>query len=146
MKIKLTSIYVDDQEKALRFYTDVLGFVKNGRRLERAITAGLPSDHRKSLRAPSCSWRSTTTRRLRPFSRRCSSRASQRQCSTPTACEPTTSASRLGAPSSPRRPTDVTASTIAILNDTCGNLIQLTELARGWIQRSAVQDHGPAGR
>ena len=28
MKIKLTSIYVDDQEKALRFYTDVLDFVK----------------------------------------------------------------------------------------------------------------------
>ena len=28
MRIKLTSIYVDDQEKALRFYTDVLGFVK----------------------------------------------------------------------------------------------------------------------
>ena len=28
MKIKLTSIYVDDQENALRFYTDVLGFVK----------------------------------------------------------------------------------------------------------------------
>ena len=30
MKIKLTSLYVDDQEKALRFYTDVLGFVKKG--------------------------------------------------------------------------------------------------------------------
>jgi predicted enzyme related to lactoylglutathione lyase len=28
MKIKLTTIYVDDQEKALRFYTEVLGFVK----------------------------------------------------------------------------------------------------------------------
>lgn len=28
MKIKVTSIYVDDQEKALRFYTDVLGFMK----------------------------------------------------------------------------------------------------------------------
>ena len=28
MQIKLTSVYVDDQEKALRFYTDVLGFVK----------------------------------------------------------------------------------------------------------------------
>ena len=28
MKIKLTSILVDDQEKALRFYTEVLGFVK----------------------------------------------------------------------------------------------------------------------
>ena len=28
MKIKLTSLYVDDQEKALRFYTEVLGFTK----------------------------------------------------------------------------------------------------------------------
>src|SRR6188472_363643 len=28
MKIKLTSVYVADQEKALRFYTDVLGFAK----------------------------------------------------------------------------------------------------------------------
>jgi predicted enzyme related to lactoylglutathione lyase len=28
MKIKLTSVYVDDQEQALRFYTDVLGFTK----------------------------------------------------------------------------------------------------------------------
>jgi catechol 2,3-dioxygenase-like lactoylglutathione lyase family enzyme len=28
MKIVLTSILVDDQDKALRFYTDVLGFVK----------------------------------------------------------------------------------------------------------------------
>jgi hypothetical protein len=27
MKIKLTSVYVDDQEKALRVYTEVLGFV-----------------------------------------------------------------------------------------------------------------------
>ena len=28
MKIKLTTLYVDDQDKALRFYTEVLGFVK----------------------------------------------------------------------------------------------------------------------
>jgi catechol 2,3-dioxygenase-like lactoylglutathione lyase family enzyme len=28
MKIKLSSVLVDDQEKALRFYTEVLGFVK----------------------------------------------------------------------------------------------------------------------
>src|SRR5690606_14431373 len=27
MKINLTSVFVDDQEKALAFYTDVLGFV-----------------------------------------------------------------------------------------------------------------------
>ena len=28
LKIKLTSVYVNDQDKALRFYTDVLGFRK----------------------------------------------------------------------------------------------------------------------
>jgi len=28
MKIKMTSVYVDDQDKALRFYTEVLGFAK----------------------------------------------------------------------------------------------------------------------
>lgn len=28
MKIVVTSVYVDDQDKALRFYTEVLGFVK----------------------------------------------------------------------------------------------------------------------
>jgi catechol 2,3-dioxygenase-like lactoylglutathione lyase family enzyme len=28
MKIRLTGVYVDDQEKALRFYTEVLGFAK----------------------------------------------------------------------------------------------------------------------
>ena len=28
MKIKVTSVYVDDQNKALRFYTEVLGFAK----------------------------------------------------------------------------------------------------------------------
>ncbi|MDQ2583791.1 VOC family protein [Saccharothrix yanglingensis] len=28
MKIHLSSVFVDDQDKALRFYTDVLGFVK----------------------------------------------------------------------------------------------------------------------
>ena len=29
MKIKLSSVYVEDQDKALKFYTEVLGFVKN---------------------------------------------------------------------------------------------------------------------
>ncbi|WP_395292444.1 VOC family protein [Kitasatospora hibisci] len=28
MKIHLTSVFVDDQEKALRFYTELMGFVK----------------------------------------------------------------------------------------------------------------------
>lgn len=28
MKIKLSSVYVDDQDEALRFYTEILGFEK----------------------------------------------------------------------------------------------------------------------
>jgi len=28
MRIKLTSVFVDDQDKALKFYTEILGFVK----------------------------------------------------------------------------------------------------------------------
>ncbi len=28
MQIKLTGVFVDDQDKALKFYTDVLGFIK----------------------------------------------------------------------------------------------------------------------
>ena len=28
MKTKLTGVYVDDQQQALRFYTDVLGFTR----------------------------------------------------------------------------------------------------------------------
>ena len=28
MKIKLTSVFVEDQDKALKFYVDVLGFIK----------------------------------------------------------------------------------------------------------------------
>ena len=28
MKINLTNVFVDDQDKALSFYTDTLGFVK----------------------------------------------------------------------------------------------------------------------
>ncbi len=28
MKIKLNSVFVDDQDKALKFYTEILGFVK----------------------------------------------------------------------------------------------------------------------
>jgi catechol 2,3-dioxygenase-like lactoylglutathione lyase family enzyme len=46
MQIKLTSVFVDDQEKALKFYTEVLGFQKKhgfpgGREIQMAY-GGLP--------------------------------------------------------------------------------------------------------
>ena len=42
MRIYLTSVLVDDQEKALRFYTDVLGFVKKND-IPSVRRAGSPS-------------------------------------------------------------------------------------------------------
>jgi catechol 2,3-dioxygenase-like lactoylglutathione lyase family enzyme len=44
MRIYLTSVLVDDQDKALRFYTDVLGFVKKNDIPERGALAhrGVP--------------------------------------------------------------------------------------------------------
>ena len=47
MQITLTSVFVDDQEKALRFYTDILGFVpKNDVPLgeHRWLTVVSPAD------------------------------------------------------------------------------------------------------
>src|SRR5579864_8433868 len=47
MKIKVTSLYVDDQEKALRFYTEVLGFVKKADFSQgpyRWLTVGSPEE------------------------------------------------------------------------------------------------------
>ena len=90
MKIKLTSIYVDDQDKALRFYTEVLGFVKKTD-FSQGHFAGSPWPHPRTRTAPSCSWRSTTIPPPKHISRRSFSRASLRPCSTPTTCRPTTS-------------------------------------------------------
>ncbi|WP_281059436.1 MULTISPECIES: VOC family protein [unclassified Mesorhizobium] len=77
MNIKLTSIYVDDQEKALAFYTGVLGFTRKADFTNgpfRWLTVTSPDDPD----APNCSWHSTTIRRQRPISRPSSSRASRR--------------------------------------------------------------------
>jgi len=53
MNIKLPSVYVDDQEKALRFYTEVLGFVNKSdfsNAPYRWLTVA-------SAEEPRCNWR-----------------------------------------------------------------------------------------
>jgi predicted enzyme related to lactoylglutathione lyase len=130
MKIKLTSIYVDDQDKALRFYTEVLGFTKkadfsNGP--YRWLTVGSPEEpegtelqlalndnpaakaYQQAIFEQGQPAAMFSTDDVRADYERIKDRGAE--FTTP--------------------PTDVTASTIAVLNDTCGNLIQLTELARG---------------
>src|SRR6476660_2789764 len=129
MRIKLTSVYVNDQDKALRFYTEVLGFAKkadfrNGAfRWLTVVSPEEPDGNELQLAL-------THTPAAKTYQQTIF------QQSPPAAMFYTddvkgdyerikTRGAEFTMP-----PTDVTASTIAMLNDTCGNLIQLTQLAR----------------
>jgi predicted enzyme related to lactoylglutathione lyase len=130
MKIKLTTVYVNDQEKALRFYTEVLGFTKksdfsNGP--YRRLTVVSPEDpegtelqlalndnpaakaYQQAMFAQNQSAIMFNTTDVKGDYERIKARGGE-----------------FAMP-----PTDVTGSTIARLNDSCGNLIQLTQL-KGW--------------
>jgi catechol 2,3-dioxygenase-like lactoylglutathione lyase family enzyme len=51
MRIRPSSLFVDDQDKALRFSTDVLGFVKKTE-VPVGTDVGSPWSHRKTSTAP----------------------------------------------------------------------------------------------
>ena len=129
MKIKLTSLYVDDQEKALRFYTDVLGFVK-----KTDVTQG----PYRWLTVASAEEPDGTELQL-ALNNNPAAKAYQQaifQQSQPAAMFYTDDVKgdyeRIKARGAEftMPPTDVPYSTIAMLKDTCGNIIQLTQLAR----------------
>ena len=129
MKIKVTSVYVDDQEKALRFYTDVLGFEKkndfsqgpyrwltvispedpNGIELQLALNNNPAAKaYQEAMFQQNQPALMFFTDDIKGDYERIKSHA---EFTMP--------------------PTDVTGSTIAMLNDTCGNRIQLTQLKWG---------------
>jgi predicted enzyme related to lactoylglutathione lyase len=129
MKIKLTSIYVDDQEQALRFYTEVLGFAKkadfsqgpyrwltvasseepDGTELQLALnTSPAAKAYQQAMFLQRQAAAMFFTDDVNGDFERIKARGAEFTMP----------------------PTDVTGSTIAMLNDTCGNLIQLTQLAR----------------
>ena len=129
MKIKLTIVYVNDQDRALRFYTEVLGFAKK---------ADFSNGPFRWLTVVSPEEPDGTELQL-ALNNNPAARAYQQaifQQSQPAAMFYTADVTgdyerikaRGGEFTMP--PTDVTASTIALLNDTCGNLIQLAQLAR----------------
>ncbi len=129
MKIKLTSVYVDNQDKALRFYTEVLGLTKkadftngpyrwltvaspdepNGTELQLALNNNPAA---KAYQQAMFQQRQTavnfTTDDVKADCERIKARGGE-----------------FAMP-----PTEVTGATIAQVDDTCGNLIQLTQLAR----------------
>ncbi len=129
MKIKLTTIYVNDQEKALHFYTDVLGFVKkndfsqgpyrwltvasaedpDGTELQLALNNNPAArTYQQAIFAQNQPAAMFFTDNLQADYERIKSRGAEFTMP----------------------PTDVTASKIAMVNDSCGNLVQLTELKR----------------
>ena len=129
MKIKLTKVYVDDQEKALRFYTDVLGFTKK---------ADFSNGPLRWLTVASSDEPDGTELQL-ALNDNPAAKAYQQamfQQGQPALMLFTDDVkgdherikARGGEFKMP--PTEVTGSTIAQVNDTCGNLIQLTQLAR----------------
>ena len=129
MKIKLTSVHVDDQEKALRFYTDVLGFVKKADFSNgpfRWLTVASPEDPDGAELQLALN----DNPAVKAFQQ------AQFQQGQPAAMFFTDNVQadydRMKARDATftMPPTDVTGSKIARLNDTCGNLIQVTQLVQ----------------
>ena len=129
MKIKLMSVYVDDQEKALRFYTEVLGFIKkadftnggfrwltvasaeepDGTELQLALNSNPAAKaYQQSIFEQNQPAAMFFTDDIKGDCERIKARGAE-----------------FAMP-----PTEVTGSTIAQVNDTCGNLVQITQLAR----------------
>ena len=100
MRIKLTSVYVDDHDKALRFYTEVLGFVKKtdvSHGPYRWLTVASPEEPEGTELQLALN----DNPAAKAYQQACSTRANQRPCFTRTTCKPITSASRRAGPSSP---------------------------------------------
>ena len=129
MKIKLTSVYVDDQEKALRFYTEVLGFAKktdfsNGP--YRWLTVASPEEPDGTELQLALNNNPAAKTYQQAIFQQSQPAANFITDDVQADCE------RMKARGAEftMPPKDVTASKIAMLQDTCGNLLQVTQLMR----------------
>ena len=130
MKIKLTTIYVDDQDKALRFYTEVLGFVKKtdfsqgSYRWLTVASAEEPDGTELQLERndnPAAKAFQQSLKEQGANAAMFYSDDVQRDYDRIAAQGATFT----------MPPAKTTGSIIAVLDDTCGNLIQLTQLTWG---------------
>ncbi|MGH6872755.1 MAG: VOC family protein [Rhizomicrobium sp.] len=129
MKIKLTSVYVDDQEKALRFYTDVLGFTKKSDFSNgpfRWLTVSSPEEPdgtelqlALNNNPAAKAYQQAMFEQHQPAANFLTSDIKA------DVARITAKGAALAMP-----PKEVTGATIAQLSDTCGNLIQISQLAR----------------
>ena len=124
MRIKLTTVHVDDQEKALRFYTDVLGFVpkddvSNGP--FRWLTVVSPEDpDGAQLQLASNDHPAAKAFQQSMFEQ---SQPAAMFFTDDVQAEYDRASARGAEFTMP--PTDIGVANIALLNDTCGNLIQI---------------------
>ena len=125
MRINVTSVFVDDQDKALAFYTDVLGFVKKtevpvGEYRWLTVVSPDDPDGVELLLEPDGHPAAKVVqggagRRRHPVHLVRRRRRARR----------VRPADQAGRASSPRQPLDMGPVTTAVFDDTCGNLIQI---------------------
>jgi predicted enzyme related to lactoylglutathione lyase len=127
MKIKLTSIYVDDQERALRFYTGVLGFVKQADVSQgpfRWLTVASPEEPDGTQLQLALN----DNPAAKTFQQALFGQGQPAAMFYSDDIEADYARIKAAGGEFTMPPTKVTGSTIATVNDTCGNLIQLTQL------------------
>jgi predicted enzyme related to lactoylglutathione lyase len=129
MKIKLTTVHVNDQEKALRFYTEVLGLAKKtdfSKGPYRWLTVTSPEDpDGTELQLALDDDPAAKAYQQARFEK---SQPAVMFFTDDVKGDYERIKARGGEFKMP--PTDTTGSTIAMLNDTCGNLLQITQLAK----------------
>jgi len=129
MQIKLTSVFVDDQDRALKFYTEVLGFVKKYEFPAgqfKWLTVVSPEDPEgvQLVLEPNSGWNTAAKAYQQEIFKNGVPAANFFVGDVQKEYERLT---QLGVRFT-KEPTKTTGSTIAVLEDTCGNLIQITHL------------------
>lgn len=129
MKMKVTSIYVDDQEKALRFYTDILGFVKKTDITQgpfRWLTVVSPED----LDGVELQLAPNTNPAAQVYQQAMFEQGQPAAMFYVDNVQREHERMKAAGAEFTMPPTKVTGSTIAMVKDTCGNLLQITALDR----------------
>ena len=129
MKIKLISVYVDDQEKALRVYTEVLGFVKKtdfSQGPYRWLTVTSPEDPD----GPELQLALNNNPAAKSYQQAMFQQGQPAAMFFSDDLQAEYERMKARGAEFTMPPTDVTASKIAKVNDTCGNLLQITQLTR----------------
>ncbi|HXC00060.1 MAG TPA: VOC family protein [Terriglobales bacterium] len=129
MQLKLTSVFVDDQDKALKFYTEVLGFVKKhefpaGKFKWLTVVSPEEPEGIQLVLEPNNGWNSAAKNYQQEIFRNGIPAANFFVGDVQKEFERL----KLHGVTFTKEPTKTTGSTIAVLDDTCGNLIQITHL------------------